>query len=385
MNFNKDFVRTVVLSFFLILLFRLVLPNGDEPDYHVRLSGLVNSDVFSPVSWLYDNLSLNVIYKPACTVISSVYSFAGSISGAECFLSKEDYFVRSFSHLLSALFIFSGVLIFEIYRFRIRKFYCPSDPLVRDSILVSLLFPGYLYFLGLASIESLTLILSTFTVLFIRSTVLVLFFFLSVFYIDVGNSIVLLFFIMSYTLFFWCAKTFKRISVYLIFSLGLVIVLSLGTKVILFFSVLPSPIGNKAISIYNVLTIGGQADLVSKYPAFFRPVYTFTTLVLHTPSYLSSIASFGLIGSVSFILFFKRKSLKSLFSSNRILALFMAAFSTIIYVTAILPTYAYGKYYAFLIPIFILPFVRVFGFKKSSLFSVVISVCSVINFGFFWL
>ena len=382
---KKSFIKTVGLSIFLIILFRLVLPNGDEPDFHIRLHGLLNIEMFSPLRTLYETFGMNVPYKPDCTVRSSVTNFSGSITGPECFLSLEDYVIRALSHLFTMITLAMSVMILRACKFVSRNSDLYSSTVVENSVIASLLFPGYLYFIGLASVESLTLILSTLAILLVTNILAVIFLFLSVFLLDVGNSIVLLFFLFSYYGIFFLVDKIRKFWIILIITGLFIILLTLGIESILIFSGLPAPIGNKVDSIYNVLTIGSQSDLINKYPAFFRPLYTFSTLLLGTPNYLSSLVLFLFVGCATLIILTRRSEFLYFFQHDRTFSLFWAALSTIILITAVLPTYSYGKYYAFLIPVFIMPFVGVFGLKRVVFFCFITSIFTVINFSIFWI
>lgn len=385
MKLNKDLTITILLSFILIILYRSILPYGDEPDFHIRLHGLLYDIGRTPLKFLYEVFDNNIVYKSNCNVKSSITSLSGSITGIDCFLSVKDYFIRIFNHFLIVFFLFFIVFIYDQEKHISFKNKSVSSLLLRDSILISSIFPGFLYFTGLASVESLVLLLSIVIILYINNIILLTILVTIIFFIDAGNTVVVLLFLFIYAGLIFLSSRIKKVWLLILISCSIIVLMSFGLEVILLLSGLPAPIGNKVQAIYNVLTIGSQSDLISKYPSIYRPLYTATTLVLSTPKYLFSVFALILVAVAVFLLMIKWKKFFNTFNNNNIFALFFSAISTVIVVTSILPTYAYGKYYAFLIPVLIMPFVSVFGFYRTFLYCLLISVVTIINFIFFWI
>lgn len=367
-----------------LLLYRLVLPFGDEPDFVVRSHELLYGDfpMWSPYFWMkssYDFFNTD----SNCNIHSSVLSFWASIDPISC---SEDM-GQIFGRILLTMVVVSPILamlIFHRTSVRIVKVVCGISSFDADARLTAmgfaLLVPGMIYYLSLLSPEALTLSLSLMIFIFWNNLAVVLGVIWLIASIDFGNAFVVLLFVFYLSV---TEKFFRRFGLKKTIALFFLVVISsylVGEKILFWMQGAPF-VSNKALALLEVFE---EFNFSEKYPVFLRPVVTFMTAVFMTPSGVKVIAIYilyiflvGLAIGRLIKINLKRRSgtlgyhkYIKLDRSDTATISMMCAISFIFSIDYILPNYANAKYFIFLMPFLIKPMLRVISRDTFLAFSV---------------
>jgi hypothetical protein len=367
-------------SLTLLLLFRIVLPAGDEPDFYVRFGKILLGDDISPIAVMSRLFNVELVEVFNCSIKSSPFSLTSQIASPGCDMPLLDVVIR----WISAGIVVVGIWVAAVLYYNFRSFSNAFPPSTEgndrlNAIMVTLCFPGFLYFIGLASVEVLVLALSVVALLFLRSPKLLVGFVLLCLMLDLGNTLVLTAFLAN----FYVIKTLlglKRVGSAIFYSLTLVSVsVILGANALLYLMNISSIISPKAASVYDALTFGSQAELAGKYNLALRPILTTVSLVFYTPSYVQAPLTYLLFILTLIIVMAKVYRARYFNKNPEAMAAFWSSVLTVIFFTVMLPTYSYGKYYAFLLPILLQPAVSVLGLKRMLALSTSMSFLTVLN------
>lgn len=354
-------------------LARFVLPRGDEPDWGYRSKILADGEgsLFSPYTHfqtLVDRIDTNSFLCEGSSNLMLLWMHIDSI----CSDSVSQVFFRL------SLTILAVAPVFLLITFRRHVFYInPDESFLLTSaksqmearlnaISLSLLFPGMVYYLGLFAEEQFFISLALMSFAFKDSRILFSIILLILFNIDSGNFIVFAgFFIFQYL--FLCF--YKRLGAFIFWILLLVLFLCsfvfgfslvdyIGLGAILEY-IIPGS-GDKILSISKVLIDEG---LVDKYPLYLRPVITFMSFVLFTPSGIKSIFSFLFVAALLIvgITIYLRKY-KYLHPVARLdgIKFFILPIFYVTFIVILIPNYANAKYYMFILPMIIYSLLHVF-------------------------
>lgn len=388
----------MVSVYFLIfaLLFRLLLPFGDEPDYSSRSQELLYNDwpSWSPYYWLLGVLqSLNSV--SSCFVDASVFSTASSYSASDCLEETGNAVARFFvtivtiSPILLLLIFRSGAASLVNYTTKIGV----AEANARlDSIGSSLLIPGFIYYIGLLSPEQLSLAISLLVFIFWGSLPIIALLMWMILDVDPGNGLVVLLFIAYGTGSIFAAKfiSFKTViifqSIFALFS-GV-----FGKNFTNFVDI--TFIGERSNSIYELYSI---TDFYEVYPIVFRVLYTYVTSIIMTPSGIKVIPIYIiytiliLFGCIKLLQKWRNipklsgsticyKDQRSCESS---VVLVSSAITLICCIDFIFPSYANAKYYEFLLPFVIRPLLFVFDAREILNVSVICCLITIVTLIFF--
>jgi len=366
----------LILASFFLLFFRLLLPVGDEPDWHVRVFELQNFiyPVYSPFFYLRDLIDAIEIDYNSCQLVSSPTSLWSYIP-TNCSSSFNDSVYR----LLITIFLVFPIIWLLIFRkltfFLLKQFHSritKEEVGYRlDSLLVFLLMPGSLYYLGLLSIEAFFVVISLFVFLFWNSIGITLALFIILFFVDVGNFLVVFLF---YSVMLMSGVVYDNFGkkIFFVFLFFFVLTgLTLGSVILpIIYTFFDGAIAAKASLMEDALIDGYYHD---KYPIILRPVISFMTIGFMTPSGVKSLFLYIVLAVIFVKLFFD-----VLKSNNKIFHLyFFVPISTVFFFVLFLPIYANGKYYIFLIPFFAYVAIILYGrlavFFVASLMSFIVA------------
>lgn len=369
---------------FLVLLSigRIILPFGDEPDFKVRVERLemVENKFFIPS--VKSNFYKNINSEYSCEIKSGAKSVFSNIS-KECYELNLKYFFEriGFTFLTICPLIFFIIFQKKLY-FLTRSYQKISNIDWKrrvDALSISLLLPSVIYTLGWLSQEVFVTVLSFFVFIFWGRIFLILFLFLSIYTLDEGNAIVVMFF--SLVLLFF--SFLRRLSpkLYLLYVFAFIFCTAayfLGEELLEIlsnFSYL-----NKISEVQAVLVAGEYYD---KYPLLIRPFITLMSLVFMTASGIKSIFLFIVIIIAS--IFASRRLANFFYINNSLITLILSAVVTIFLVTITIPTHSYGKYYIFLIPFFVYPLLQVYTRDRLLYFFTFLTMLTYLNIMFFYL
>lgn len=354
MNLKVSLLGLSIVFLFFILSFlgRVFFPVGDEPDISVRTVQLLNASQWLIPYRLQESLLFSVVWDDACSLVATPYSFWSKINSVECMDSLSNIFNR-------VVIVFSLLTpLFVLIVFRVKR------SLRLDVISLSLVFPGMIYYLGLFSHEQLTLVFSLCIFVFWKFRFVVLLFLFFIGLVDVGNLLVVSFFVFSSWCYLYMSKKYRIKTVVLVMFLPVLIAFFYGNKVLDFLSGL-SFMSSRVQAIINSLAIG---DFREKYPLVFRPVLTYMNFVFMTPSFVKVPLAYVFVGAMFLWGGVKVFAFSSLKLNDDAKVLFANALVTILFFVFMLPSYGNAKYYIFLLPFIMMPFVVDFGRNKVFIF-----------------
>lgn len=360
------------------LIARLVLPFGDEPDWSVRAPELLRGidNFFSP-HYLFQSIVQAVdITASDCAVNASPLSVSASIPDG-CYSDYSDSFSRFMLTvvMLAPLFI---ILTFRPIYFQLRAFfrkpylYGASDGQRLDAVALSLLFPGFIYYLGVFSNEQFFLVVAIYIFLFIDVWAILLGIMFLLFIIDLGNFLVVLSFVIWFRISKYIVYNFGVKYYYLVSGLAVIFSYLVGYYLLVELTFVSMSLGfdgvaDKSDAIFN--SLDGSIYL-NNYPVFLRPVITFMTFVFMTPASLKAPLLYIFVAIyVSFITY---RILKM--GRMELVLFWFAPIVIILCFTFLFPTHSNAKYYIFMLPFFIFSALsifsryRIFGFFSFMVF-----------------
>jgi hypothetical protein len=379
---SKFGLLTVVTFIILSLLARLLFPFGDEPDFSVRAPALIFTEHSAWIPYFYLDFILEKLdYTSNCQIISSPFSLTATIDSNTCIQEIEQVLLR----LLLMLIVISPLLYAIVFRrsfvFLARLFYCKSSAKEwterLDTLSLALLFPGLIYYLGVLSMEQFTLLLSLLVFLFWRGVGLVIILTLLIFSIDKGNSLV----VMSLVILNWLSlRVIQKISLgkyfFIVFlaASGFFAINFLIIEYLSYFAFLQ----NKIAALMNKYSSG----VTKKYPLVLRPAITYMTFISLTPAYVKAVGAYLattgiLMVSIIRVRYFVKNSQNKLASHfYKFKISIILAVNSIIVILAfifILPDYANGKYYIFMLPFIFQIFLKIYNKKHIYIFMLMLN------------
>ncbi len=379
------------LFLFLFIIFvtlgRVLFPFGDEPDYEIRTDRLSKETSAFFKSEIVQNLILGMIDKGISQSYHDFYSSRNSdvphfytvVHG--CNVNEVNSSIglwhninlkcieMNFDYMFSRIaltFVFASPLLFIIFFrkfvYRITMSYKVESPSEWDrkidSILLSLIFPGMIYFLGLISLEAFFISLSLFVFLFWRRYLILFFIFYFLYKVDDGNFVVVSIFAVMLTLFEY---VYKRLGMSLLLLFSSLLILTAYFFGVGLLEVLAGYFpDSKFSSIYQNIALG---DISNKYPLFLRPVVVFMSFVFATPSGIKSIVIylvFICLLIVYFVKIYKGSYIRADDKGIRVIEKELPRFNHLVGVVSALtfifclsytiPSHSYAKYLMFLLP-----------------------------------
>ncbi|MFL9836510.1 hypothetical protein ABS768_03315 [Flavobacterium sp. ST-75] len=365
MYISKFGLKCIVFFLFFSFLGRILFPFGDEPDFSVRAPQLIFGEYNFLVPYNYlQGILQELNYNTYCVPVAGVNSLWAVI--------PENYCIESFEQILLRFIIIIVVslplLVIIVFRsnkqnrfFLIRK---NIEIEVRDkrldSIALSLIFTGTIYYIGLLSVEQFIICLGFFVFLFKNNIFALIVILLLSISLDLGNSSIIVFFIGLEWFFKKIYKQNNLRKLLFIILLLLSVALILGSTSLLYIQNLPF-LQDKANAMYEIEL---DRNFREKYPILLRPFITCITAFFMTPSGVKVLVVQLLyfIGFSIVLLKVKKVLIKDSFPS------FLASLTTILFFVFLFPNYANVKYYIFLIPTILLFVSEIFDKNKLANF-----------------
>lgn len=338
---------TISASVILLLVARLLLPIGDEPDFYVQAGDFLNTDhgLLSPFHYFQP------IFRSDPSLITQT----------------------TFSSVAYRLLL-SIVITLPLYLYLIKA--SAEKPLAQNwggrqnYIAMSLLCPSIWFHLGLLGDNALitALLLLYFC---IERSLWKFLIFLTALYVDLGNTIVFIYFWLLYRTFLTTLKCWGlKITWSLMIGLALVSYL-FSMNLLTMMAQIPL-IGERASVIYEHYTYI-YTDINDKYPLFLRPIITFMGLVFMLPE--SKIMIAPAYPFVAFFVFLMLARVSRLYKEHtRVVALVYAAITIVVTIPMILPGFSNVKYYVFILPAILNGFLLTFERKNVWLWIFVLNL-----------
>lgn len=352
---SKNIIITIFTFFILISFFRLLLPYGDEPDFLYRINKL-----------LFDEHS----------VFSPYYYFQDLLNGFNW--TSNEGLIEKIIRIVLTIFLVLPLLMILIFKNFFKNIVLLMNNKLSTidwenkikALSLSLLFPSILYSLGVFAEEQFTLILSLFIFLFFDYLFLIIILSFWIAFIDFGNSIVVLLFII---LFYYNKIIYKLFSLKVVMIHSIIfitIAFFVGLNLVYYLSSLPI-IGAKASLIYEHYTTI-YAYVTDKYPTIVRPIITLITGIFWLPSNFLALYLYP-IYFISLFLIVKKSIVfnvtnynKNSYNQVKSFLSFLSALTVIFFMPLVLNGFSNAKYYVFLIPFILQEALKYF--KYSSIF-----------------
>ena len=303
---SKKGIICIFLYVFFLLLYMLILPFGDEPDFNRR--GLEYLSIFSSLNWSYFEGLIPIVENPNNGVLNTASECISTIDAMQIY-GKYDFNTcpqvveLALKRSLLTLVIFFPIFIpilFGRFRNYNNSIILQKYSFNRDSLSISLLFPGFIYYSSVFSLEQVCLMLSLFFIYsFCSSKYFLGIASLSLFLLlDQGN-----------------AQAFIVIFLYIIFSIYIYKLLGFNKFLLinaLFFitgffgaeSLLPflSNFNDKLGTIYHDYT---NSPAINDHPLILRPIMTFMSYNIMPPAYSKHPLVYLIVGLGICYTFFK--------------------------------------------------------------------------------
>jgi len=395
---NKIKVLVIFLYLFLLALYMLILPFGDEPDFarvapkYIDFLNLFQISYFDGSIKIIDNVDprgwfgYEFYAVSSCKYLSNAYQFFGIYDFGSCFQGYSLALKRT----LLTLLIYLPLLVVA---FKNSKSQSTKNTLLFKDFFISnqsfqlcFLFPGFIYFSSVFSHEQVTLMLSVLFIYFLfKAKYIFAIVIFSIFYlIDTGNAIVVLvascYVIGSLII---CRKLSFVWFILLNFSLVL-LVYFLSTDLLYIFESFHPYISLKIEALDEAKSI--SADVSNKYPLWSRPLMTFLSYNFMAPAYskhllLYLVVSFG----VSYTIY-KHFILTAHNSVGlQYIASLLAVFSFVSMVVFILPGHVNAKYFIFTLPFIINLFNYYYSYITLVKFFLMLNVIVLLDYLLFYM
>lgn len=350
MRSYKSIYLCIICTILTIILFRILLPFGDEPDFIFRAPRFIDGNlptlayyILSPIYYLFSDFELH----NNCIVTPVLPGFYYELSNC----SNDIYGV--FSRVIYSLYLLF-VLLIIIFTSKNENYN------LKSSVIIASFFSGTIYYMGVLSYEGISIILSMLVVFYIKNRITSFILVVAVLSLDLGDGIVVLAFFTLYNSFVFFTDSHRKTAlltctlVFLSLILGLAFI-EIISNISLFSS--------KANSLLDV-----KDDIIersNKYPILLRPIITYISSIMYTPRGVFSFLSIFILSLFLFLAVVKRK-FRIFFTTGDpfVYHLFYSSVSLVLCLVFILPTYANAKYFIFILPSIIYPFLTFYGFKK---------------------
>ena len=404
MQINIKNLGTFFLFIFIYFIFRYLSPFGYEPDFWIRAPDYVlgTKDVWSLTNFkiefpIISDLRKLLDYESFCNTssfdfknhliygskINNTLSIFQSIDHSSCTQKIFQILIRVSIVIILTLPIWL-MFIFKKYSYFFFKIIDSSLSYRAysrniDAVILSLFFPGMMYYLGVMAIEQFTLLISLSLIFFSRSFLIILPIFLIIL-IDFGNGFLLLGLIILAYLFLYI---YQKLN-YLFYSLIILLTLSttyyFSTNLLSLlinnppFNFLPEILVNYFHSVENHNAVENTKD---KYPLFVRPIIFFMTFIYWTPGNIKVILVYIIVFFFFLHFFIKYNFDMYLLSMKRNLSyanygflytcLSHSLIVSCLICIFILPMYCNAKYYIFTLPFIVRTMLNYYS-KSNILF-----------------
>lgn len=372
---TPSFYSYIIIFFITYIVFKIILPLGDEADYFHRFQYYIfNFDDFI----FYSHDFNQAITCNKNFLVGELLDLFLTIAPFFCTSSLETIFERSFIGFVINIIYF--ILIFTLFKnIKILKFLKINkdfNDVNMHIFFCSLLYPTIVYYLGARSNEVFLYYFAFLLFFTWRNYIISFLLGLICLSVDFGNGLVLLLFL-SYFYFFRFIN--HRISLKFI----LLTLFSLYLCLILFHSELRefiSPILFKTNIVFfqNLSSAVLDIDKNFQVPNFIKLIVTYFSFIFLTPGFLKSITLIILMTLLFIYIFFviieliKSKHYEE-FKKNKLFKdyylNFIICVTFIILSVLVLPTHSFIRYYLFVYPFIFSIIFAVLNLRNTFLIS----------------
>ena len=368
------FVNYTLFSFiFFFILSRFLFPFSDVPDVSAQ-SQFLEKTFGSLID--YFNLSIVLVFNENighnCGIISSKFSFWSTIDQSRCVMPLRTLIFN----ILFVFTLFIPLVFIQYNRNFFYKFSVYNKELYEikhwnnflDATFLSFSFAGFIYIVGFISLDTISLALSIYVIIFIRNIIIIAPLVFVIYITDTGSAIIMIVFISFYYFYLILSIFLKMVYIFILLIIFSVLIYTLQDYFFYFlldndyFELsLPYQFLINSFVDYDPDTFNSFTQASRKYPAVFRPIITymsaiyFSALGLKAPLayiYNSLGISFLIYLSIRYIVHSNFKSNNFLSYKKYYLIPLIAAISTILLLVTLFPNNSYAKYYIFLLPFF---------------------------------
>ena len=373
---TKSLYLYFVIFFVTFLLFRIILPLGDEPDYFHRFQYYI----FNFQDFLYYSHDFN--QATTCNknfLVGGLLDLYLRIAPYFCNNSFNDFFERGFIGLYLNLTYF--ILVFILFKSKkilknlnIEKDFTDTNMHI---FFCSIIYPSTIYYMSARSNEIFLyyfIFLFFFTWRNYKLSYLIGFLAIT---LDFGNG--LLFFLFINYFYF-----FRFLNLYLSIRKIIILLLLISLFIVLFHDYLRiflSIIFLKSNILFfeNLATAVLDLDKNFQVYNFIKLIITYLSFIFLSPGFLKSILLIIIMTSLILYVFFvitgflKNKNYENSIKNNKLFndyfINFIACLSFVILLVLILPTHAYIRYYIFIYPFIFSIFYIIFRLRNTFLIS----------------
>jgi len=376
----------------------LILPLGDEPDFarvapvYIDYLHLFQISFFDGSIEIIDNADPQGQYGyefyaiSSCKYVANPYQFFGVYDFNSCPQGISLALKRTFLTLLIYLPILAVA-------FKNSKSQSNKNTLLFNDYFISnqsfqlcFLFPGFIYFSSVFSLEQVTLMLSVLFLfaLFKAKYIFAIVLFSVLYLIDIGNAVVVLgvsFYVIG------SLVVYRKLSFVWFLILNFTLLLSiyfLSTDVLFILEPLHPYISLKILQLEEFLYL--STDITNKYPLWSRPFMTFLSYNFMAPAMskhllLYIVVSFGFLYTI-----YKHFVLKASHSIDlQYIASVFAVFSFVSMVVFILPGHNNAKYYIFTLPFILNLFLYYYSYKTLFKFFLMLNIIVLLDYLMFYM
>ncbi len=375
-EFNlKDLYFYFSIYFLAFIIFKIILPYGDEPDYYHRYSSFfLNFNDYTIHQNNYNQgITCNSIFLE-----SSLFSIYSKISPYFCNNKFHDILERVFYGLILSIFYFS--LVFSIFKnIKILKFLnlnVKNCDLNLHIFFCCLIYPTVIYYLGTRSNEILLFYLALIFFLTWKNYIFSYLLGFAAVLVDFGNGLIFFLFI-NYFYLFRITHNILGLKKILILSFSLILLLILFERIVQGY--ISDYLFQTDIAFFKNLSVYVLEDeKYFKYPNFIKLIITYFSFIFLTPGFVKSLlliitTSFAILYSLLLISgLIKKRYYDQILKDNNSkdnLINFYASITFVLLTVLIFPTHSYIRYYIFIYPFVFSIFFMTIGPKRTFLLS----------------
>jgi hypothetical protein len=388
----------VIFSYFaLLLIYMVFLPFGDEPDFarvapkYIDFLNLFQISYFDGSIEIIDNLDPQGQYGfetyavSSCKYVTNPYQIFGAYDLGSCLQNIN----LAFKRFVLTFLIYLPIILFAFYKnktYKVQNLISLNDySISKESYQLCFLFPGFIYYSSVFSIEQITLMLSMLFIFFLFQAkyIFAIVLFSILYLLDTGNAIVVLG-VSCYVI--GSLIIYRKLSfawfILLNFSL-VILVYFLSTDLLFILEPLHPYISLKIEQLEVAQAL--SADISNKYPLWSRPFMTFLSYNFMAPAMskhllLYAVVSFGISYTI-----YKHFILKALNSVDlQYIASLLAVFSFISMMAFVLPGHVNAKYYIFTLPFIVNLFNYYYSYKALVKFFLMLNIIVLLEYLLFY-
>ena len=363
----------IIFFIFFFILSRFLFPFSDVPDITVQTAYFNKTFgfIFNYLNFNITMLNYQNVYSN-CGIVASKFSLWSYINQVQCVVPiKTIIFNLFYTFILLIPFVFIQFKrnFFYSISFYNKQLYDPRHwNNFIDATSLSFCFAGFIYILGFISLESITLVLSIYVIIFLNNIIIIIPLIILIFFLDTGSFVIIITFVSFYYFYLILSIFFNMVNIFIIVIALFVSIYFLQDYLFYFlldndyfeiplsYHFLISSFVDSSLDSENAFTVSAR-----KYPIILRPIITYMSAIylsgMNVKVPLVYIYNFFGIASLIYLTF--KFILNSNFKSNEFflykrfyLIPLIAAITTILLLVFMFPNNAYAKYYIFLLPFF---------------------------------